>query len=369
MKNTLSQITLIMDKFFTKQILELLQTMGVPWVRQETGRSLVLKKRSGFHQLFSSQAAVSEDQVVQFQFLLRADQASEALYHLVKCLHLDIPGRGSVWFQTLDCLATPLDRPPELNLPKSEFRLPETNLTGICCITQMGEGQSAAEIGLTTGTAVPVITFGTGTGVRNRLGLWRIMIPAEKEITHLVVDSEDADTVMEMMISTNRLDQPGRGFIYSYPVVQGFLNTKFHDGHTSQAASIEQIVSAIDDIKGTTEWRRKVLNSPGTGRSRRFLSDLVNLQVVCNEGQGEILTQAAMAAGANGATINRTRHVFLSGESHKISPAREISVMTVGSQEASTLLKALEDAGLSSDEASGEVYIHPVPKACTYLGK
>jgi len=241
---------------------------------------------------------------------------------------------------------------------------------GISGITQKGEGNSVAVIGLNTGTAVPTVTFGKGTGLRNRLGLWRILVPAEKEITTVILDESDADTVMDMMIQAGKLDQPGKGFIYIYPIAMGALNTKFFAGNTSQAASIEQIVSAIDEMKGNTEWRKKSLSVGGRAvKKRKFLSNLVNFSVLCNEGAGETMTAAAMAAGATGATISLYRHVDLTETpDSNVSPAREISGMTIAEKQVEKIIGALEAAGLFEPEASGEIIVNPVPRAFTYLG-
>ncbi len=58
-------------------------------------------------------------------------------------------------------------------------------LKGITCIVQRGEGDRIAKISLNTGASVPITTHGTGSGVRDKLGLLRITIPPEKELINL----------------------------------------------------------------------------------------------------------------------------------------------------------------------------------------
>ena len=122
-------------------------------------------------------------------------------------------------------------------------------MTGICCIAHRGDGDLLAKVGLETGSGVPAITFGIGTGLRDKIGLWRVAIPAEKEIVNLVTTSHNAENVMEMMIDIGALDQPGKGFIYLYPIKKGLVDVKAYVGLRRQAASIEQIVTVIDEIK------------------------------------------------------------------------------------------------------------------------
>jgi len=366
-----SKIAITVDKIFAKEVLYLLKDIGVEQVSIESGRSILLKNVEGLRKLLATKKATVEDQVQTYRFLVSPEHEADALNLLINRLRLDVPGKGSVVASSINLIGAFENQPvPDLTLEKVTPKVMATNLVGISCITQKGEGNTVAEIGLNTGTAVPTVTFGTGTGLRNRLGLWRILVSAEKEISHLILDQNDAETVMDMMINAGQLDQPGKGFIYSYPITRGALNTKFYDGATSQAASIEQIVSAIDEITGTTEWRKKSLSSAGDqSKKRRFLTGLVNFSMICNEGHAEPLTAVAMAAGAAGATISLLKYMNLLGRESAISPAREISVMTIGEKQVETILAALVDGGIFSKEAAGEVHCSPVLKACTYLGK
>ncbi len=146
----------------------------------------------------------------------------------------------------------------------------------------------------------------------------------------------------------------------------GMLNTRFYEGETRQAASVEQIVSVLDEITGTTEWRKKSLFLQDRVKNRRsYLTGLVDFTVTCNEGLGESMTETAMEAGAGGATISLMRHVDMSGSATAAISARENISMIVNENLAGKLTSALEQAGLFSDQASGEILISPVYKAFT----
>ncbi|MEI8094807.1 MAG: hypothetical protein WCG80_11390 [Spirochaetales bacterium] len=366
----LSKVTLVIDKIFTRKVLDELKAIGLNNVSVELGRSLVLKPVEGLKKLLSTKTALVEDAAERFSFLVTPEQEAEVMTHLAHKLRIDDPGRGSLYSRSVTVPRSSGGPPAKLSLEPGERRVFASNLMGIACITQKGEANAVATIGLNTGTAVPLVTFGVGTGLRNRLGLWRVLVPAEKEVSTLIVDASEAETVMEMMVSAGQLDQPGKGFIYLYPLRSGLLNTRFSDGNTSQAASVEQIVSALDDLKGGTEWRRKTLSEKGGQTSgRKFLRNLVNFAMICNEGYAEPLTKAAMDAGATGATISQQRHVQLNeaASPSAASPAREVSLMTVAQPMVDILLETLEKAGLFSDNVAGEVHLSPVPLALTYL--
>ena len=81
---------------------------------------------------------------------------------------------------------------------------------------------------------------------------------------------------------------------------------KAYVGLSRQAASIEQIVTVIDEIKGGTRWRRREFSKyPTSGKKIKYLNDLVNFTLICNEGRATDLIKAAMDAGAGGATISK----------------------------------------------------------------
>jgi hypothetical protein len=228
-----------------------------------------------------------------------------------------------------------------------------------------------AKIALESGACVPAVRFGTGTGVRDKLGLLRITIPAEKEILSFATISHDAPAVMDMMIDIGKLDQPGRGFIYSFPIRQGLLNTRVSHGRSSHAASIERMIEAIDELKNGTEWRSHgegVLESSDSRRT--FLRDLVDCTLLCNEGAALGLVKAAMGAGAAGATVSNYTHVPLAGTApFRASPARRLCSMVIAEKQTGTVIDALQKAGVFSDAAQGVIVTRPVPRACTYLGK
>ena len=365
------KIKISLYREYTEAALEALKEIGLGGLHLENGRSLQLGPGTTLSRLFGRDVPLDEEPISVLSFLIEPSVERSLLDWLAARLHLGQPGRGSVVSKAVTVAsayqAWSLSR---LTIPASPSKVHSDELAGITCIMQKGEINPVARLGLSTGSGIPLITYGTGTGLRNRLGAWRILIPAEKEIASLVVDAHEAPGVMEMMIDAGRLDLPGRGFIYSYPVAVGRLDTRFQTGTVSHAASTEQMISAIDELKGATDWRRKApIEAHGSSRKRKFLNDLVDLSVVCNEGLGEHFTNVAMEAGAGGATFRKLRYVALASSVEGVSPAREISEMTVGRGQLEAISAALVKAGLHDVEASGELHQNAVNRACTYLGK
>jgi hypothetical protein len=367
-----TKITGIVHKGASTSIIEALAGRGITNGQLAVGRVAVLQEKKA---LFGAgeRSTIVEDPVEIISFLVVPECAESALFLMIKTGGLDVPGRGMAYSEDVNLLkAHDLCAENKAAAFKADVEFPLlTDIVGICCIAQRGQGNLVARVPLDTGTCVPNITFGRGTGVRDKLGLLRITIPADKEVVCLVASKHDADAIMNLMVDVGKLDQPGKGFIYYYPLNKGIINTKITRGMPKHAASIEQIISVIDEIKGGTKWRRRSGSAEADkGEERACLLNLLDMTLICNEGRGEDLVKAAMAVGAAGATISRQKF-FCPPDSagSKISIAREVCNMIVSEQQIPTLLEALEKAGAFDDKTHGQVQSRPAPKACTYLGK
>lgn len=365
------RITGIFPRALTDIVIEELNSAGIMNINSAVARALTLLDKTALFGLYSGSVIV-EDPIDIVTLLVPLAQENSVLEYVVEKAELDQPGRGTVYREDVNLYrAHELCRENEVSgIEKKESKL-QSQLTGICCIVQRGEGDTVARVALDTGTCVPAITFGHGTGLRDKLGLLRIAIPAEKEVINLVATTYDADAVMGLMVNAGKLDQPGKGFIYFYPIGRGLINTKITRGMPKHAASIEQIIATLDDIKGNVEWRRRSGGGEqDTWEKKSVLKDLLDLTFICDEGRGQDLVKTAMNVGAAGATISKVKNrAPKDSELGKISRAREWCNMIVSEAQVDTIVGALEKDGGFDDDTHGQVLIRPVPKACTYLGK
>ncbi len=367
------RITAIMNKEVASstRISEILVNSGVRSMEYTAGRDSMLCQRKGMIALFLPQPFIVENPVDIFSFLVPESVEKTALSLIIEKCGLDHHGRGTVFSEDIQLI-----RAHALCMAENHLKNAGTNvgdlpsgLQGICCITQRGDGEKIARIALNTGTCVPVITFGCGTGLRDKLGLLRITISADKEMTLIFAKSYDAERILNMIIDVGKLDQPGKGFVYLFPLKSGVVNAKIFTGVRSTAASMEQIIGALDELKGNHEWRKHWLAQEGNMDSC-FIHDLLDLVLICDDGHGDKLVAAAMAAGAAGATIGKTSHLGDSGHGHdRISPARETCNMIIPSKLLPEITMSLDNAGAFNNQSHGLLFSRPVYKACTYLGK
>lgn len=369
---TVCRITALLNRSISKEVIEALREAGVIDLYLIPARSPVMERKRTAWSLFA-RGHLSEDPVDILFFIIDAEMEIPVLHLIAEKALLHFPGRGSVFSEEVKlALAHELCRENRVSLPQTDTSAHvAARLAGVFCIVQRGQGDSIARIPLESGISVPSIHFGIGRGVRDKMGLLRITIPADKEIVYTLASSYDTDVLMDRMIEVGKLDQPGKGFIYEVPLKRGIINMKVTRGDQRQAASIEQLVAAVDQLKGGAEWRRRSasLGKKG-GKKRNYILHLVDLTLICDGGTGVDLVKTALSSGAAGATIANLKHTRPADSPlSEIPPLREECNMAVFEDHIPSLLHALEKAGAFTDSCHGQVQLRRITKAFTYFPK
>ena len=358
-----SQITVSIQTALGKSLIDDLAMIGIERFTMATGRSPSIGRTRG---LFGGRSLV-DDPIEVISFMVPIEAEDQVVSYIISKAQLELPGRGSVHAEEVEILhdggMTCVN-----DIQCDGLAVTETlrELIGICCIVQRGQGDEIARVALDLGAGVPTLTFGTGLGLRDKMGLLRFTIPAEKELVWLTAADLDAEIVLNGMIDVGRLDQPGKGFIYTYPVKQGYLNKQVTQREMHAAASIEQIISAIDKISGGHDWRRHIaLDEVGDDRS--FLTGLIDFTLVCDEGSGDELVAVAMGAGAAGASLAKVRQFHPLDDKGRVSHARENCYMVVGEIFEPAIFDALHRFGAFSDKYHGQVIARKADRGFTYL--
>ncbi len=366
-----AKITCEVYRSISPQVHAALAALQVDLAQAQPRRMLALRERTPLAFLPAT-TRLEEDPAEVFETYVPAERARAALLGLARELRLFTPGRGAIYAEEVELLVPPGFSPCNADVASTEGgerpgqRL--SRLALINCVVQRGHGNDIARRALEGGGCVPSVSFGIGTGVRNRLGLLRIAIPAEKEIVSLLVEAQDQDDMLEALIEAGRLDLPGRGFIGAYPVPFGVLNPKSFRGRQAHGATMEQIIAAVDDLKAGAEWRRRSDADDGTPRSKRqWLEGLVNVTLNCNEGHADRLVAAAMAAGAGGATISKAKCFSPRERKFAALPARELIDLGVDPGKLPGLVDTLLERGAFDADTACFLETKPLPKAFTFV--
>lgn len=204
--------------------------------------------------------------------------------------------------------------------------------------------------------------------MRDKLGLLRITIPKEKEILKLIVHSSDAEHAMDFIIEVGRLDLPGRGFIFEFPVGRGLLNTKVSLEGPKQAASMDQIISALDQLYGNMDWRKKSNQFRQSTRHRNYFEG-VNVVLNCKEETMETALVSLRKVGVSSSTISINKLIHSQNEKNAFTPAREVANLLIPKKNLPEVLSELDELGFFGEEMEGIAYTMEIPKAFSYQSK
>ncbi|HAC34813.1 MAG TPA: hypothetical protein DCF45_09875, partial [Gammaproteobacteria bacterium] len=250
------------------------------------------------------------------QVLVPDDEVDGLIEEIYEVAGLHRPGAGAVFSipceEVLYSTDYPVWSPRDDSATNASLNIRE-NLTAIYCITRRGQIETISRAAMRAGAHGPVMQLCEGRGLRAGLGWLRITSKPDKELFAVVVDNTDADDVFEAVVRAGRIGLPGRGIAYRLPVQKGIVNLTSVYGHAHQAATLEQIITAIDELKGDTHWRDQSVMELGiSGRvaglglaqsQQADHRDFVSLICVVPREQMEPLMEAAMRAQAPGINV------------------------------------------------------------------
>lgn len=308
-----------LSHIITKKLIEL----DIKPVFVESGRSVRQFVRPRPFHLPGKFVKLERSPLEIYSFTISSKESKSIINLLINEAEINFPGNGDIFSQSIiehypietkykdDLVKYPLviNQGSVKSNEKTEYTLHKNLSLLIFILSMPGSGDELAREVLELGACVPVITMGIGTGLRDRLGLLRITIPPEKEIVHLLVPKQDDESIMKLMIEELRLNRPGRGFIYSSPVDYALVDTRIHSGKQEHAASIEQIIAAIDELKSGTAWRKRFISN-NDFKISKFIRKNQEMTIFCMEGQSDEIIRTCLEMGVGGATVSRVKKIL-----------------------------------------------------------
>ena len=325
-----------------------LKKIGVENVLVGNSRCVRQKINSGILSNLGFKSKLADAPTELLRFSLDRDAASGLLSYLVEQLKLDNPARASCYIQNVS-------EYKDLALPNVKFDCDGSkqasiteNLVLITTILSLKKSaETLIDRALKLGAGVPFVALGKSAGVRERMGLIRITIPDEKEIVKLLVPAHDAKILADLLIEEANLDKPGGGFLYLTPVNAGVVDSLISIGKQEHAASIEQIIAAIDEINQSTAWRKRfVLNESFTESAGNvgLGGEFKEIVFVCQEGAADILSEAAISAGADGATVSAVRYLSLNDNQSQVATLVERGILCIKANRQNDIISAINCA-------------------------
>jgi nitrogen regulatory protein PII len=103
-----------------------------------------------------------------------------------------------------------------------------TDVSLITCIVQRGLADEIVKAARQAGAQGATVHYARGTGVRERLGILGVAVEVEKEVINVVVSTDQADRIFEVMYLAGRMDTPGMGFMYITPLEKAATHIPHH---------------------------------------------------------------------------------------------------------------------------------------------
>jgi hypothetical protein len=304
MKIDFSSILCAVDMNITKALDKCLAELALPEIFIQRGKQMSLEDKHGF--LGRPVTKLEEGRVLLYRIFVPSEYETGLVNRIVDATDLRLGGRGSLFVQHVGHYrSNPLifDTEKLERLCGRSEEATQRKHALLSCIVPRGQGDLIAKSILELGICVPIIFFGTGVGLRDKLGLMRITIPIEKEIIWFVVPVSDAAHLEKIIVHNAGLDVPGRGFLYTTYVNAPVVNLRVRHGKMAHAATMEQIIAALDDVHGSSDWRRF-----GSGKKepadKNKSANTRAVFFIGEEEDVETFRKAAMEDGARGATLN-----------------------------------------------------------------
>ena len=366
---SVSLINLILSKESLVKVTNAVRDAGANGIFQISARGSILTEGGFLQKMFPPPAP---EQLL-IQVLVGNDSIEAVVDAAVKAGDLSKVGAGAVF--TINCdEAIASSRFPS-NLPKDEFG--ETNISSsgdmeaICCICEKGIADDIAQAALQNGAPGPTVTFGEGGGIRDKIPLLRITKGPEKEFVWCVVDKSDADDVFAEMARAGRITEPGRGFMYSIPVASGLINVSSTISSSAHGANMEQIISAIDELKGGKDWRSLSADGKSKALKTTFLENLIGLYCIVPRDQYEEVYDAVLKSGAPGVSTNFGIMIDAHDEDDDGQNQNEewaLVYTSVGPNNVESVRESVQQEIEKLGIDKFAFYTLPIPRALTYLG-
>lgn len=381
--NNVSVITAILPQQNTERVIEAVFAAGdrVAWVVNARG-TLV---RERWYQALLPVMSPEKEHV---QLLVPDVEVNRVIESIVVAGDLHLPGAGAVFAVPCDEMSCGEDFElwPSNDWQDDQFdasRNFNENLTAIYCVVKPAQTEQISRAAMAAGAHGPVVFYCEGRGLRDRLGWLRITKHNEKEVIVVIVDNADAVAVTEAMVDAGDIDLPGHGFLYRVPVQLGIINIGSTFGRHRHAANMQQVIAAIDELKGTSEWRDQRVNQlVGTGKSaglklfgkvkeRAYLSGQILMSVIVSRKHTDVIVDAALAAGAPGANISNAKSIDAESDSNRagirLNRERAFVRLVLAEENSKHVTAAIQAVCSELDIRDVCVMTQPVTRAITYL--
>jgi nitrogen regulatory protein PII len=358
-----TKITLQIPNKTTQKAFELFKEIGISYYYSQQSRIAALKEKEAFL-IWPAKIELFEYSAEIIKFFAPKQLQKKLIAKITQVLNLHIKGNGSVYGESVELFYdNSVDLINEFSIKQTLIEctvLMEDGLWAISCVLPRGKADKIVQAALGMGIGIPSITFGINHDFKDQFGILRIVVLAEKEIVNLVVHKTNVDDIMDKLITIGELDAPGNGFIYDYPLGPGVINSKMLYGKQRHLASMEQVISAIDLINKSSNWRMH--ESTTTNIKRNMLKDFCAIILHCDPNQTPDLTATSPQIAISGKTAGLVKLRNTLNDSKAV--LQEATTIITEFDYLEDILDKLESEGIFANQ--GIVELKSIDEAFTY---
>ena len=351
METGFSNILCVVDMNIAEALDRCLEELALPEVFIQRAKQISLIDKQRFLGL-RSKTRLEESRALLYRLYIPSVYQDGVMRLITEAGDLKTGGRGSIFAHHIGLLRGDL---LSFDTEKLERLCGKVNKNSqeehvlLTCIVPRGSADPLVQAVLELGICVPVVFYGTGVGLRDKLGLMRITIPAEKETMWFIVPRTEAELVEKTLVSRARLEVPGQGFLYKCFVHAPAVNLRVRQGKRVHAATMEQVISALDEVRGSSDWRRLGSSKHRTRDSDNNDVKSRGLFFIGEEEEVEKYRLVAMENGARGATLyplEMRSYSSQAGEQAMESHSRELCDIIVSLELEEKLSSPIAQSGL-----------------------
>jgi nitrogen regulatory protein PII len=259
------------------------------------------------------------------QFIVEDHNVDNFIAYVAEIAQLHIPDSGAIFSNRCENFTSNSERFHSVSIasldvapvPAIHAKISaKENLSAIFAVVQSGRIENAIRAAMQVGSHGPIVYYAEGRGTRDKIAWLKITKKPYEEVMMVLADAVDKDAIVQAVVSAGRVNVRGGGILYEYPLEKAIVNLPTLMGKRNELASARQMVAAIDELMGNTDWRNttamsKVVDNAvmGSSVSGQSVDDLSILGLIVPRKHTDNIMDAAIDLGAPGANVNYVKHL------------------------------------------------------------
>lgn len=359
-----SRITCFLNQELDETLLDMLKQFDVD-VFVESGRTVRLLVNESVLAILGANTKLQSTSVNVYRFTVPRDLSYKMVKSIALACNLELLGRGTVFSQDILEFSKKVNYVDEEKLDAfiaknedSELNLLSELSYLVFVLSNNSSAEKLAKLAINLGICVPLLTYGESNDVRDKMGLIRITVSPLKELVHLVLPEQDSQNIISLLMDEFQMKK-GAGAIYNSPATSGVVDTRMLLGKQNSAASVDQVIAAIDGLKNDTKWRKRTdVDIKPKGFTPILAEDQCEIALISEDDDVEIFEKACKKQDKLGIIASKITSLGNRADI-KVSNALAKSEISVDSQNTVLLVADIFNVAEEKNKSNFRIQILP----------